>query len=130
MSKINFIQLVATYSNTPLKTGTEDFVQGNFMRLLPKLKGIKTEYVVEYIHDGILGEAKVLIDDSLDYIAPIDLASIFKYQQMGTVVGRETYHPDSFSGNITAHALPNPGLIFANSVTILLKPGGTMMEGM
>jgi len=49
--------------------------------------------------------------------AAIDFASAFKYNEMGTVVGRETYHPDSFSGNITYHTLPNSGLIFANAVT-------------
>ncbi|MFW6248326.1 MAG: S41 family peptidase [Bacteroidota bacterium] len=56
--------------------------------------------------------------------AAIDFASIFKFHQMGTIVGRETYHPDSFSGNITYHSLPNSGLIFANSVTYSIAARG------
>jgi len=56
--------------------------------------------------------------------AAIDFASAFKYNEMGTVVGRETYHPDSFSGNITYHTLPNSSLFFANAVTYSIAARG------
>ena len=56
--------------------------------------------------------------------AAIDFASAFKFNEMGTVVGRETYHPDSFSGNITYHTLPNSGLFFANAVTYSIAARG------
>jgi len=73
--------------------------------------------------DRYKGNVFLLISEKTGSAA-IDFASAFKYNEMGTVVGRETYHPDSFSGNITYHSLPNSGLIFANSVTYSIAARG------
>ncbi|MFW6248327.1 MAG: hypothetical protein ACOC4J_00995 [Bacteroidota bacterium] len=97
----DLIQLVASYSNTPLRTGTEVFVQDNFMRLLPQLIGIKNECIVEYSHDGILGEAKVLIGDSLDHIHVTNTATedILTYVNQNQGIEIPVLKINKFSGN-------------------------------
>ncbi|HPJ89350.1 MAG TPA: S41 family peptidase [Thermotogota bacterium] len=56
--------------------------------------------------------------------AAIDFASVFKYNcKNGIVVGQETRHPESFSGNISKYYLPYSGIGYTIPHTYCVAPG-------
>ncbi len=56
--------------------------------------------------------------------AAVDFASAFKEKGRGTIIGRETGHSDSYSGNLISRTLPNSGLVFATSMSYMISPRG------
>ncbi len=56
--------------------------------------------------------------------AGIDLASVFKYNfKNGAVIGQETKHPESFSGNISKYYLPYSGIAYYLPHSYSIAPG-------
>src|SRR6056297_2353028 len=55
----DIIKKMSIYSNTPLQTGTNVFVQDYLMRLFPRLMNTQDSCVVEYSFDGNLEKSEI-----------------------------------------------------------------------
>ncbi len=69
------------------------------------------------------GESILLIDEKTGSAA-VSFAAMFKSGEVGTIIGRETAHPDSYSGELTWHMLPESGLVFGLPISYVIAARG------
>ncbi len=69
------------------------------------------------------GEAILLIDEKTGSAA-VSFAAMFKSGKAGTIIGRETAHSDSYTGELTRHMLPESGLVFGLPISYVTAARG------